>query len=243
MIGGKYSGSGGGDNSCVAWLAGRNDMASWIVHLRIADMLIDSMNVDEEKFIAGNIAPDCGKRLPEGGFSPDKGVTHFTEKGKGECDYCGFFERYVRNEPDFGRRSFYLGYFVHLMTDVLWVRLINEPTKAGFAQLYSSDRNEYYRLVKKDWYDLDFLFLQKNPDFRAWEIFRGITDFPNEYLDFYGSDNMSVQFAEIVKFYTYGSAEEDREYVYLSYEQAAEFVNEAAGEIYKKYMNLTKERD
>lgn len=229
---------------CAAITFWRNiPMASWIVHLRVADGLIDKPNVDAEKFIAGNIAPDCGKRLPEGGFSPDKAVTHFTVKGKGECNYSGFYEQYVRNESDFGRYSFYLGYFTHLMTDVLWVKLINEPAKARFAELYAFNRNEYYRLVKKDWYDLDFLFLQKNPDFRAWEIFRRITDFPNEYLNFYNSDNMSVQFADIVKFYTHGSADKDREYIYLSAETADKFAAVAGEEIYKKYLELTKERN
>lgn len=218
-------------------------MASWIVHLRVADGLIDKMNVDAEKFIAGNIAPDCGKRLPEGGFSPDKGVTHFTAKGKGECNYSGFYEQYVRHESDFGRRSFYLGYFTHLMTDVLWVRLINEPTKARFAELYGSDREEYYRQVKADWYGQDFAYLKREPELRAWKIFRRITDFPNEYLDFYGVDNMSVQFADIVRFYTHGSTDKDREYIYLSAETADNFAAEAAEKIYKKYLELTKERN
>lgn len=218
-------------------------MASWIVHLRIADMLLDRFDADDVKFIAGNIAPDCGKRMPEGGFFPDKRITHFTAGGKGECDYSGFYEKYVRHETDFGRRSFYFGYFTHLMTDVLWVRLINEPSKARFAALHQSDRNEYYRRVKADWYGQDHLFLQKNPELRSWRIFRSIKEFPNEYLDFYGDDNMSVQFADIVKFYGCGSADADREYIYLSSGQADRFTEDAAGIIYTKYTELTNERN
>lgn len=42
-------------------------MASWVIHFRIADGIIDSINnVDSEKFIVGNIAPDCGEWSEDG---------------------------------------------------------------------------------------------------------------------------------------------------------------------------------
>ena len=36
-------------------------MASWMVHLRIADRFLEeSENIDETAFVMGNIAPDSG---------------------------------------------------------------------------------------------------------------------------------------------------------------------------------------
>lgn len=36
-------------------------MASWMVHLRIADAFLDKLeNIDETAFVMGNIAPDSG---------------------------------------------------------------------------------------------------------------------------------------------------------------------------------------
>ena len=36
-------------------------MASWMVHLRVADKLFEQIeNLDEQAFIMGNIAPDSG---------------------------------------------------------------------------------------------------------------------------------------------------------------------------------------
>ena len=46
---------------------GINYIASWIIHLRIADGLKnDIKDIDIEKFIVGNIAPDCGKWSDDG---------------------------------------------------------------------------------------------------------------------------------------------------------------------------------
>ena len=37
-------------------------MASWIVHLQIAEKLLDLVNEENQiQFIVGNIGPDCGK--------------------------------------------------------------------------------------------------------------------------------------------------------------------------------------
>ena len=206
-------------------------MASWIIHLRIADRLLEQLDVDAENFIAGNIAPDCGKKLPDGGFFPDAHVTHFTASGKGSCDYNGFYEKYVRPEKVPARQAFYLGYYVHLFTDVLWVRNINEPCKKKFNALYTSDRDEYYRRVKANWYGLDHLWLRNNPCFRSWNIFKTLTSFRNDFLSFYDEDNLSVQFAGIVRFYTSAPPVADRDFPYLSPFQAEEFVRCASQEI------------
>lgn len=206
-------------------------MASWIIHLRIAEKLAEKYDVDTEKFIGGSIAPDCGKKLGDGIFSPPTKITHFTSEGKGKCDYNGFAQKYMKTVTDYGKFSFYLGYFAHLMTDVLWSRLINAPAKERFAHIYNADRLEYYRRVKGDWYGLDFLYLSDNPDFPMWRKFREMKDFPNDYLEFYDNDNMSLQFASIVSFYSKGRKAMKREHKYLTKPQADKFVETAADEI------------
>lgn len=205
-------------------------MASWIIHLRIADALLDRLHAEPAHFIAGNIAPDCGAVTEDGSFDPDMHVTHFTPKGKGECDYLRFFEEYAAGETDLLRRSFYLGYFVHLMTDVLWVERIVVPTKIRLAPLYRADRAEFYRIVKKDWYDLDFRFLQRDPQFRSWQIFCTLMDFENTFLPYYGADHLRVQFRYIRAFYA-GEADTERVFEHLTPEQADDFAESAAEEI------------
>ena len=48
-------------------------MASWMVHLRIADKILDRIEtLDESAFVLGNIAPDSGVPNEEsGGLNAD----------------------------------------------------------------------------------------------------------------------------------------------------------------------------
>ena len=65
-------------------------MATWLAHLRVAELILEGFHLPEEDFLVGNIAPDCGKPVP-GGFDPPKEVTHWTVTGsKGGCDYERF---------------------------------------------------------------------------------------------------------------------------------------------------------
>ncbi len=73
-------------------------MASWIVHLRIAEKLLQAWRgLDSAQFAVGNIAPDAG--IPDEKwehFTPPPEVTHF--KGQGEGRLCGdevFYQRYL----------------------------------------------------------------------------------------------------------------------------------------------------
>ena len=59
-------------------------MASWMVHLRIADKLLDRIpGLSPVEFIVGNIAPDSG--VPNGdwsAFHPSTRVSHFKSADK-----------------------------------------------------------------------------------------------------------------------------------------------------------------
>ena len=57
-------------------------MASWMVHLRIADRLLEHSNaLDETAFVMGNIAPDSGVLNKDWTrFEPPKDISHFSQK-------------------------------------------------------------------------------------------------------------------------------------------------------------------
>ena len=165
-------------------------MATWLAHLRIAELLVGQFGFDKGAFYAGNIGADCG--LPSAdGFQPPKEITHWAAH-KSECDYMRFKTEYIDNETDPLRLSFYWGYFAHLMTDCLWCSVINSPTKEKFSALYAADREEFYRLVKRDWYDNDFLFLEQHPDHPPLKILRDAV-LPRDLLPYYKDDNIAVQ--------------------------------------------------
>lgn len=175
-------------------------LATWLAHLRVADRLLNEFGFSPREFLAGNLAPDCGEPVP-GGFDPPKEITHWTDSGKGHCDYERFRREILAPEQDGNNRTFLIGYFCHLMADVLWVRLINDPTKERFRELYTSDREEYYRRVKPEWYANDFLFLRSSPDFRSFRLFCEINEFPVNCLPYYRADSVEKQIRIIQQYY------------------------------------------
>ncbi len=154
-------------------------MASWIVHLRITDKLLDQIpDLSSADFVVGNIAPDSSVPNEDwSAFTPSGDVSHFkTTDADGLKDihvdryveqYFSVIQRRVYNKK---QRSFYLGYLTHLLTDMLWANGIVRPSLDRFRSLYDEDRKTWIWALKNDWYDLDFLYIKKNPDFRAFSI-------------------------------------------------------------------------
>lgn len=54
-------------------------MASWMIHLRVADALLDLIpGLSQTEFVVGNIAPDSGIPNDDGiSFTPSSVISHF----------------------------------------------------------------------------------------------------------------------------------------------------------------------
>lgn len=176
-------------------------MATWLSHLRVAEMINAEFHFPARDFLAGNVAPDCGVPVP-GGFDPPKEVTHWTSRGKGHCEYERFYKEMIAGKTlDEHTRAFLLGYYCHLMADVAWVRLINDPCKEHERELYTLDRQEYYRRVKPEWYANDHVYLRQHPDCAVFREFCGIERYPVRCLPYYGEDYVERQIRNIQQFY------------------------------------------
>jgi len=215
-------------------------MASWMVHLRITDKLLDELcNLSYTEFVVGNIAPDSG--IPNDDwsvFTPSGDISHFKTTdadGLKDIHLNEYVEQYFsveqRKQYNGKQKSFYLGYLTHLLTDMMWANLIVGPSKDKFIYLYNKDRTEWIWTLKKDWYDLDFLYIRKNPNFRAFSIYKNAVGFLNEYIDFFGADAFENRIEYITSFYSKGRDDLEREYTYLKEEEMDRFVNESAEKI------------
>lgn len=214
-------------------------MASWMIHLRIADLLADSVrNLDETAFVMGSIAPDSG--VPSADWTayfPPKSVSHYKTRKEDET----FFDigRFVREHfsPDlirsYSRRefSFFLGYYVHLLTDVEWTMEIYRPAMEAHAGRAEKDKNAFVWEMKRDWYDLDFRYLEEHPDFRAFRIYENAAGFRNDFLDIFSKDAFDSRREYICGFYRGEHGDLYRDYPYLSPEQADRFVRRCAEKI------------
>ncbi len=214
-------------------------MASWMVHLRVAEAVAQRVpQLQLREFIVGNLAPDSGVPNEDWSvFTPSTDVSHFKERGP-DGQRAVSVEKYRGkyltpdrcNGYDGGQRSFYLGYLCHLLTDVCWVERIVAESICRDGAAYAADPTAAVWKWKKDWYDLDFLYLRDHPDFSAFALYEGATDFVNDYMEEFSADAFALRCQYITAFYRdekeHGVL--DRDYPYLTRERMDAFVCEAA---------------
>ena len=210
-------------------------MASWMVHLRIADKLLDQIpDLSPIEFIVGNLAPDSGVPNEDwSAFTPSYTISHFKADGR-KASPDAFAAKYFTlqqqkgyNEKEF---AFYLGYLTHLLTDVLWSQQIAKPSFQRFLgePPYPA---EMVNKIKDDWYDLDFKYLRDHPGFRAFRVYLGCVGFQNTFMEEFAEDAFENRRQYITSFYLEENDHIDREYPYLKEAEMDAFVEAAAADI------------
>lgn len=223
-------------------------MATWIVHLRIAENLLELIpKLDAASFSVGNIAPDSG--IPDEKwekFNPPGEVTHFIVK-PGHHRVCAdlvFYRQYLdaQSQPagEPLRRAFLLGYYCHLVTDNLWSLRIGQPTQQRYKELFEADRNFIWE-VKKDWYGLDFEYVRSHPDCLYWRVFLQCV-YPINYVDFLPQEAIQRNLKYIQEYYQRNDAHVEerlnRKRVYLTMPEVDAFVEEATQKLNNAYRYL-----
>ncbi len=215
-------------------------MASWMIHLRVAEGLIEKLHIENEtEFIVGNIAPDSGEPNEDWTvFTPNGFVSHFRKETEDnrkvicEEQYIGkYFTPELRAGYSRKQDEFYLGYLTHLLTDKLWIRDITDPTKEKFPEEFARNEGEFWWRIKADWYDLDKLYLKYNPDFKAFKTYASAEGFVNAYLDYFSEMAFDNRRKYITEFYINGSKEVEERPMYISMQELDGFVDNAVEEI------------
>ena len=211
-------------------------MASWMVHLRIADRLLEQIpGLSPTEFIVGNIAPDSGVPNEDwSAFSPPTKVSHFktgTQKAGPEAFASKYFTCAQRENYAPRQFSFYLGYLTHLLTDRLWSEQIALPSFRKYIGGEPPYNGPKAWEIKDDWYNLDFKFLRDHPDFRGFQIYQGAVDFRNDYMEEFAPDAFDNRRRYITQFYLAGRENLDREYPYLTEKEMDAFVDQSVHSI------------
>ena len=196
-------------------------MGTWICHLRVAENLLPHFpQLDEATFAFGTLSPDSG--IPNADwteFDPPKEVTHFLHTGEDEhaIHDLVYYRQYlagIKPEEDIKLYSFRLGYFFHLLCDMVWAKQIWAATKQQFADLFAKDKKQAVSLVKDDWYGLDQLYVRDHPDHIFWRLIM-TQPYPPSYLPFVKEKALYHQYDHIRKFY---SEQEDRWFLNIPYQ-------------------------
>lgn len=215
-------------------------MASWMVHLRVADKLLNRISgITSTEFVIGNIAPDSG--IPNedwSAFTPSSEVSHFRtsdEDGIKVIHEDWYIEKYFTKEQrefyDTKQYSFYLGYLIHLLTDKLWVRDVVQPLRMRNLKLYEQNRGEWFRAIKKEWRILDLIYLQRHADFRSFMICEQAIGFQNTFLDFFSADAFDNRREYITKSYRKECSVVENQTMFLTKDDIERFVENASDEI------------
>lgn len=222
-------------------------MASWIVHLRIAETLLGRIpGLDEEKLALGSTAPDSGKpdqRWEK--FSPPPDVTHFQRPGDQQraCADLVFYRQYLQplqGSDDMRLISFRMGYFFHLVTDNLWAEQVGRPTQEKYREQFTAD-SDFIWEVKKDWYGLDFIHLRDHKDCIFWRVFCKAS--PEQGgLDFLVAESLVWSVRHIQEYYQASGKNTEalynRPYSYLSQSEVDRFVEGSSERLERIYRSL-----
>lgn len=142
---------------------------------------------------------------------------------KSDCDCDFIFESCIKNEQDFKKKSFFAGYYTHLLTDRLYSRLISIPIEEKFGKY--REHPGFSKLVKKEWYDADFAFFAENKS-PAFEDFKKYKAFKEGYPTIYKNGEIGFQMKYIIDFYK-NRKPENIEFIYTNKQNFDNFVETA----------------
>ena len=199
-------------------------MATWGVHLRVARLFLEEIDKNHHReFVIGSVAPDCGYGVKDsfGEFTPPPTITHWSPSGmKRDCRYKDFFNTYLTGERN-DDYWFYLGYYVHLLTDIMWSVAMYMPTRIKYADEYAKNP-EFLKVIKKDWNDIDVGYLRKLDEHPVFDILKNAGEI-KDYLRYYEKNQLTVQVKFIVDYYENYSGNTDREFQYTTYDEMSNF--------------------
>jgi len=207
-------------------------MATWIAHLRIAENILKNMDdLDSIAFILGNVGPDSGVPNEDwSSFNPPKKITHWINE-ENNIDAERFFDRYLKNNlMEYSKYSYVLGYYIHLLTDIEWSKFFNEKKKNALYNKKLKEDASFIWTIKKDWYGLDFLYLEKNPNFIFHTIFKNIDQVP-DYIDYFPKGALMKQIKYITEYYLGDNEETKENFIYLNEEEMDKFIDDTSKKI------------
>lgn len=202
-------------------------MATWIAHLRVAENILN-MGYDFKpiSFIVGNIGPDSGVPNEDcSNFNPPKSITHWMDDER-NINAKGFYDKYLDDEKikeDVDRYSFLKGYYVHLLTDIEWQKLFRRKKMEPLYRDELFKDSNFIWTIKKDWYGLDYLYLDKHKDCVFHTLFKKIKYVP-DYLDYFPKGAFERQVKYIVEFYLGENNQTKENFMYLTEKEMDRFV-------------------
>lgn len=208
-------------------------MAPWVLHLRVAELVNGFLGVkDEREYYVGSVAPDSGSMPTPFSYIPPKDVSHWKIEGIPFDERLSMngriFDEYIKFEKGGKKKAFYLGYYVHILTDSYFVRDVIAP----YIKEHGRDFwHENIDTIRGGWYELDYRFLERADNFRPLEILGEVDDFPNVYFDYFGKDDITDRVKGACKLYKENKSDKTLPLMTISESGCENFVKYVTEEI------------
>lgn len=229
-------------------------MAGWITHMMITDRVHARIpGLDRVGFCVGNIAPDCNVENEDWtAFTPPREVTHWMSGERKTAVDCERFwqsciaERIFSSEEE---RSFFLGYYSHLITDAAFQRFIRDENRVrDMLERIAARQDMVMRMPERPWtFDsvkkafskrerlrdvdaIEFEYLREHPQSGYLTVLQTLTEFP-DYIDYLPPG------AIVRKIGVMGGLPEPVEnagFVFFTRDEYRNFVDEACTEVIQK---------
>jgi len=201
-------------------------MATCLTHLRVAEKIKERIkDVDMDYLMAGSVAPDSGA----------KEMTHFY-KGNNEDQYIDlrcFYNRHLRPENLFLRsdktRSFYWGYYFHLLVDNLWNETYYKPLKKEYK-----GEDNFAFLLRQEMETLDFKYLEQNKQDNIFLKFKSI-DVKLEFFSDFPPELIYEYISKICNYYSNLSLKSEKNMQFLDMKMLDDFIDTAVKESIKTF--------
>ena len=118
-----------------------------------------------------------------------------------------------------------MGYYCHLIADQLWAEHIWRPKKETPLYAPVKDDPQFAWEIKKDWYGLDFLYLQDNPQSIFYTDFVHIGAVPDYIDDVFPAGAFTQRVKDTQSFYLNPPDWDlERPYMYLNRQEWDDYI-------------------
>ena len=201
-------------------------MATWVMHLRVAEKLRKHTllkdffaDIDEKAYYVGAISPDSGRMVGNFTYLPPKDVSHWKREDVSYeqrfLDNREFYVKYYLDETDAFKKSLFLGYYIHILTDTIYVRDIIHPYMKKMGDDFWRANIE---LIRKGWYEIDFRFVERNPSFCPLGLLKAVKPFENDFIDYFEPTDIYARVVNAVELY--GNSKTDENCVFYTHTEA-----------------------
>ena len=208
-------------------------MATWVVHLRVAEKVLNHLSdINETAYYVGTLAPDSGRMADAFTYLPPKDVSHWKREGvsfeQRFIDNSEFYKKYGENETDPFKKSLFIGYYVHILLDTMYVREVIRPFIEKNGRPFWRENIDK---IRAGWYELDFRFVSRTQKFRPLEIIDSVTEFPNVYFDYFTPDDIIDRVRYASDLYRNCKTDDTIEFLTITPDGMEEFIEKSSEEI------------